>query len=129
MSLQDQIKATFDRMNAAWKTNDGSAVAGFFTEDASLINPFGERADGRAAIAALYTQYFGGMLRGTTSSFELSSVRAVENNHCFVDGEQTIKGADGNVALVVHLTSLLRREGTDWRISDGRPYAYAKPPA
>lgn len=38
----DQIKSTFDRFSAAWKTNDGAAVVSFFVEDGALINPFGQ---------------------------------------------------------------------------------------
>src|SRR5262245_31611372 len=93
----DQIASTFDRTSAAWKANDGAAVAAFFVEDGSLINPFGERADGRTALAGMYAQYFAGMLRGTSTTVSLTSVRLVENNHAFVDGEQTILAADGTV--------------------------------
>lgn len=127
-ALSDQIKLTFDRLTAAWKTNDGSAVAGCFTDDGSLINPFGQRADGRGAVAAMYTEYFGTILRGTTSTVNFGSARAVENNHAFADGEQTIYGADGKVVMAVHLSALLRREGDNWRFVDTRPYSYATPP-
>lgn len=129
MSAQlDQIKSTFDRMADAWKTNDAAAVASFFTEDGALINPFGERADGRQAIAAMYAKYFGGMLRGTTTAVDLTSVRTVEGNHVFADGKQTVYGADGNVVLALHMATLLRREGTAWRLVDARPYTYATIP-
>ena len=43
--------------------------------------------DGRAAIAGMYSQYFGGMPRGSTTTFTLESVRDVENNHAFADGQ------------------------------------------
>lgn len=125
MSVQfDQIKSTLDRFCAAWKTNDGATVAGFFVEDGSLINPFGERADGRTAVAAMYSEFFGGMLRGTSTTINLASVRAVEKDHAFADGEQTINAPDGNVVLVVHLAALLRRDGDEWRFVDARPYTF-----
>jgi uncharacterized protein (TIGR02246 family) len=128
-ALLDQIASAFDRVSAAWKTGDGAAVASLFVEDGSLINPFGERADGRAAIAAMYSEYFGGMLRDTSTSVDLGSVRSVEDDHAFADGEQTIYGPDGAVVLVVHIAALLRREGGGWRIVDSRPYAFATPPS
>jgi uncharacterized protein (TIGR02246 family) len=121
----DQVKSTFDRFAAAWKSNEGGAVAGLFAEDGALINPFGQRADGRAAIAAMYSEYFGGMLRGTSTTVNLTRVRSVEDNHAFADGEQTVHAADGNVILVVHLAALLRREGDGWRFVDARPYTFA----
>lgn len=67
----DQIKSTLDRFCVAWKTNDGATVACFFVEDGSLINPFGERADGRAAVVAMYSEFFGGMLRGLSTAEKL----------------------------------------------------------
>src|SRR5712691_5775801 len=122
----DQIKSTLDRFSAAWKTNDGATVAGFFVEDGSLINPFGPRADGRTAVAAMYSEYFAGMLRGTSTTFYLANVRAVEQDHAFADGEQTVNAPDGTVVLVVHIAALLRRDGEEWRFVDARPYAFAQ---
>ena len=57
--------------------------------------PFGQRAEGRAAVAAMYSEYFAGMLRGSLTSFNLDSARAVEADHAFADGEQTINAPDG----------------------------------
>jgi uncharacterized protein (TIGR02246 family) len=124
----DQIKSMFKRFSDAWETNDGGKVASFFVEDGTLINPFGQRADGRTAIAAMYTEYFRGMLRGTSTTLALANVRAVEDTHAFADGGQTINAPDGNVVLVVHLAALLRRDGDGWRFVDARPYAYATVP-
>jgi uncharacterized protein (TIGR02246 family) len=125
----DQIKSTFDGFSAAWKANDGASVASFYVEDGALINPFGDRADGRAAVAAMYSEYFGGMLRDTSTTVNLANVRAVENNHAFADGEQTINAPDGSAVLVVHLAALLRRDGDDWRFVDARPYTFATIPS
>jgi hypothetical protein len=40
------------------------------------------------------------MLRGTSTTFDPASVRAVETNHAFADGEQTISASSGEVVLV-----------------------------
>jgi uncharacterized protein (TIGR02246 family) len=121
-------RSAYDRLAVEWKTNQGAAVASAFVEDGALINPFGERADGRTAIASMYGEYFAGMLGGTTTSFRLSQVRAVESNHAFVDAEQTIHGRDGRVVLTVHLAAVLRRDGDGWRFVDARPYTLASKP-
>jgi len=127
MSLPfDDVQASLDRFATAWQTNDGTAVAGFFTDDGSLINPFGQRADGRTAVAAMYAEYFGGMLRGTATTVNLASVRAIGPDHAFADAEQTITAPDGSVVLVVHLAALLRREDGEWRFVDSRPYSFAQ---
>lgn len=125
-TLNEQIASTYDRLAAAWKSNDGAAVARFFTEDGSLVNPFGERAAGRAAVTAMYTEYFArGVLRGTSTTVKLADAHPVGDDHAFADAQQTISGADGQPVMVVHLAALLRREPDGWRIVDGRPYAYA----
>jgi uncharacterized protein (TIGR02246 family) len=124
----DEIRSTFERFSEAWKSNDGAAVAAFFVEDGSLVNPFGQRADGRSAIAGMYSEYYGGMLRGTSTSVDLASVRAVESSHAFADGEQTVHAPDGSVLLAVHIAALLRREGDGWRFVDSRPYVFADIP-
>ncbi len=125
----DQMKSTMDRISTASESNDGAAVASFFVDDGTLISPFGERADGRAAIASIYSAYFGGMLRDSSTTFTLDSVRPVDNNHAFVDGEQTIHAPDGTVVLVVHLAVLMRHDSDGWRMVDARPYTFASRPA
>jgi uncharacterized protein (TIGR02246 family) len=128
-AARETVEEFFRRFADDWKTNDGAAVGSFFVEDGALINPFGQRADGRAAIAAMYSEYFGGMLRGTSTSFNLATVRAVETNHAFADGEQTISAFSGEVVLVAHLAALLRRDGDSWRFVDARPYTIPPIPA
>jgi uncharacterized protein (TIGR02246 family) len=55
---RDTVQEFFRLFAESWKTNDGAAVASFFIEAGSLIHPFGQRADGRTAIAAMYSEYF-----------------------------------------------------------------------
>jgi uncharacterized protein (TIGR02246 family) len=125
----DEIKAMFDGFAAAWKTNDAAAVAGFFTDDGSLVNPFGERADGRAAVEAMYAKNFQGLLRGSSTTIALSGVRVVETQHALADGDQIVYGSDGGVLFPLHCAVLLRRESGGWRIVDARPYVVATRPA
>ena len=54
-----QIESSLAGFAAAWKTNSGSDVGAWFTEDGTLINPFGARADGRDAVSAMYTEFSG----------------------------------------------------------------------
>jgi uncharacterized protein (TIGR02246 family) len=122
------VEAFFEQAAHVWKTNDGHAFADLFTDDGSLINPFGERADGRAAIGEMYSTYFKGMLGGTSNATTVQSVRALGDDHAFVDGDQSVTGADGQVVLAVHLAALLRRDGDSWRFVDARPYVYPEIP-
>ena len=128
-AAESSVTAFFGKLADTWNANDGTAFAGFFTEDGSLINPFGERADGRAALTAMYTEYFGGMLHGTTTSITLTTLRAIGDDHAFADADQTVYSADGNVVLALHVVNLLRRYDGEWRLVDSRPYAFPPPPA
>ena len=128
-SPENSVVAFHEKLAAAWSANDGTVFAAFFTEDGSLINPFGERADGRQALAATYSEYFGGMLKGTTTSISLTHVRPIGPDHAFDDAEQTIYAANGDVLLALHVVNLLRRDGDDWRLVDSRPYAFSPPAA
>ena len=123
--IEDLFEATAD----AWKRNDGAAVGSLFVDDGTLINPFGQQADGRSAVAAMYSEYFEGMLRGTTTTIEVASVRAVGPDHAFAHAEQTISAPTGEVVLAAHLVALLRREGDGWRFVDARPYTFPELPA
>ena len=125
----DSVAKFLDRFAETWATNDGQALADTFAEGGSLINPFGQRADGRAAVAAMYGEYFSGMLAGTSTAVRVESTRPLGDDEVFVDAEQAVTAADGAILLVVHLAALLRRDGEDWRFVDSRPYVFASPPA
>jgi len=124
----EEIKATFEEFAQAWNRNDGAGLGAFFADEGTLINPFGDRADGREAVSAMYSEYFGGMLAGTSTEITLTNVRALDGGLAFADGDQTIRAPDGTAILAVHLAALLRREGERWRYVDARPYTYASPP-
>lgn len=129
MDVGSDVEAFLKLVCDAWQSNDGRALASFFTDDGSLINPFGERADGRQAVAAMYSGYFDGMLKGTSTTITLDGVRPIGLDHAFLDAEQVINGAGGEVVLRLHLSALLRREEGAWRFIDCRPYALAALPA
>jgi uncharacterized protein (TIGR02246 family) len=124
---RQSLKRFLEHFADMWKTNDGNSVAELFVADGSLVNPFGQRADGRNDIAAMYSDYFTGMLQGTTTTATLSAVRYVAPDYAFIDAEQIIFGPDESLLLAVHLAALLRCQGDSWQFADSRPYAYAHP--
>lgn len=121
-SLEASVIPFLQQFADSWQKNDGTVLADTFTDAGTIINPFGQRADGRSGVAAMYDAYFNGMLAGTTTTIQLDTVRPVGNDHAFVDAEQTIHAPDGDALLVVHLAALLQRDGDAWRFVDSRPY-------
>ena len=77
----------------------------------------------------MYTEYFGGMLHGSTTSITLTTLRAIEDDHAFADADQMIYSATGDVILALHVVNLLKRQDGEWRLVDSRPYAFPPPPA
>ncbi|HET6965030.1 MAG TPA: SgcJ/EcaC family oxidoreductase [Acidimicrobiales bacterium] len=126
---ETSVNTFFGKLVDAWGANDGKAVAGLFTETGSLINPFGERADGRAALTEMYTGYFSGLLKGTTTSVRLTQLRPIEASYAFADVDQAICAPDGQVIMDLHVVNLLQKQGDDWLLVDSRPYAFSSPPA
>jgi uncharacterized protein (TIGR02246 family) len=124
-TADSSVTAFFGKLADAWKTNDRAAFAGLFTEDGSPI----KRADGRAALPAMYTEYFGGMLHGTTTSITLTTLRAIGDDYAFADADQMIYSVHGEVVLALHVVNLLRRQDAESRLVDSRPYAFPPPSA
>jgi uncharacterized protein (TIGR02246 family) len=125
----DEIKGVFEYFANAWSKNDGAALGAFFVDTGTLVNPFGQRADGRESVTEMYSEFFGGMLGGTSTTINLMNVRDLDGDRAFVDAEQTIRAADGSDVLTVHLAALLQRENGRWKFVDARPYSYAAAPA
>ena len=121
----DEIKAALNEFADAWQTHDGHALGDFFVDAGTLVNPFGQRADGRASVTAMYAEYFGGMLADTSTTITLTNVRDLDEDRAFVDAEQTIEASDGGAILTVHLAALLQRENGRWKFVDARPYSAA----
>lgn len=128
MSTPAQISQLLDAVMAAWQANDAAGMAALFTADGALVNPFGERADGHAALRAMYETYFAGMLAGTSTAVRVLAVRELGPDIAFVDAEQDVLGPSGDVVLPLRVALVLRQEGGAWRIVDSRPHVLAAVP-
>ncbi len=126
------IQKVWQQFSATW-ARDPHARAALWTEDASLINPFGVKAQGRAAIEKLFENEDATFAKGTTHTFSDFSFRFLTPTLAEVDatGEVNgIKGADGATLppMRLHVFTIFRKSGGAWRIQDARPYVVAPPP-
>jgi uncharacterized protein (TIGR02246 family) len=126
--MHDEIEGLLGDFSAAWDASDGEALAGLYVEDGCLIDPFGNEARGRSAIARAFGALFEGPLGATTTRFDIENIRPVESEHAFVDGRQVARDRDGNPAIEVHVAMLTRRTADGWRFVDGRPHVVAEMP-
>lgn len=127
------IQKVWQKFSDTWASGDAHARAALWAEDASLINPFGVEAHGRAAIEKVFEQEGVGFAKGTTHTFSDFSYRFLTPAIAEVDATGTImgmRGADGTAMppLTLHVFAILTKAGGKWQIKDARPYVMAKPP-
>ncbi|TAM44122.1 MAG: SgcJ/EcaC family oxidoreductase [Acidobacteria bacterium] len=127
------IQLVWQQFSDAWARGDARGRAALWAEDASLINPFGVQAHGRAAIEKVFEQESAGFAKGTTQTFSHFSYRFLTPRIAEVDatGEiEGISGADGAPlpTMTVHVFAILTKTRGTWRIKDARPYVFAQPP-
>jgi ketosteroid isomerase-like protein len=118
--LRELFISTFQTLAGALNKNDAAAVAGCFTEDASLLTQYG-RFSGRQAIEHWYAEVF----KQVQSSNNLISIDE-DSPHTLgkAGGEllgtgtwsQTIKGQNGSTEVKGSWSAIAIREGDDWKI-------------
>ena len=127
------IQKVWQQFSDAWAQGDSHARAAVWAQDASLINPYGVKANGRAAIEKLFAEEIAGWAKGTTHTFSGFSFRFLTPTLVEVDatGEiNGIRGADGATAppLRLHIFAVMKKTGGAWQMNDARPYLVPQPP-
>jgi uncharacterized protein (TIGR02246 family) len=126
------LEAACRKFNEAFNRFDAEEVASFWTEDGTLITPAGEIGSGRSGVETAYRHDCETILAGTTSRFEISSVRRLGDDLAFMDLDQELQNfrkQDGSTGTMkLHVVILARKSGNTWRWLDARPYAYVSPP-
>lgn len=127
------IQLVWQQFSDTWARGDAHARAALWAEDASLINPFGVEAHGRAAIEKVFEQETAGFAKGTTQTFSDFSYRFLTPTIAEVDATgriEGIRGADGAPmpTMTVHVFAIVTKARGAWQIKDARPYVIAQPP-
>jgi uncharacterized protein (TIGR02246 family) len=127
------IHQVWQQFSDAWGRGDARARAALWAEDATLINPFGIEARGRAAIEKLFEQENAGFAKGTTHTFSSFSYRFLTPTIAEVDATGEIKGirgADGTQqpTLTIHVFAIMVETGGTWQMKDARPRVVTPPP-
>jgi uncharacterized protein (TIGR02246 family) len=134
-TMPDQeIAKTAEAFFGAWNKHDIGAMAAFWTDDATLINPMGRLAHGRADIEKLLTDEQSTVFKNSTATVAgMKVTRALGANMAFCDGEMTVDGAqgpDGSALpqMKIHLAVIMERKGGHWMFAEARPYSFLQPP-
>ncbi|MFN8178936.1 MAG: nuclear transport factor 2 family protein [bacterium] len=119
---------------AAWNQHDVKSMVSHWADDATLINPMGRTAHGKAAIEALLSEEQTTVFKSSTAKLMgLTVTRSLGPSMVLCDGEMTVDGAvapDGAALpqMKIHLALLAAKRGADWVLQDARPYQFVQPP-
>ena len=129
----EAIQKTAQEFFTAWNKNDVEALTSYWAENATLINPFGRMAHGKADIHQLFTDEQTTVFKGSTATVGDVKTRHLGSGLAFFDTELTVDnahGPDGSVLpeMKYHLAVIAQMKGNKWQWLDARPYAFLPPP-
>ena len=130
-------KAAIESLNqefvTAWNAHDTKKMAAVWAEDVDLIDPFGQKAIGRAAVEKLFQAVHSGEMKASTYKIESASIRELNPSTAVGDWEIVITGMmdpDGKPLPAVrhHAVAVYVKVAGHWWIGAGRPYVFSVPP-
>ena len=113
------IAALLTTQDAAWNKHDPAALAGLFSKDATMVAPSGTRAEGLAAINALFASP--GPTKTTTSSTHLDAVQWLGPDLAIIDATQTLGGTGPLAGATGKLVAVVKLVDGQWRFVAARP--------
>ena len=130
---EDAVKARVAEFIDVFNKGDAKALAAFWVEDGSLVNPVGTTGKGPAEIEKVIAADMATILKDTKMEMKVAQFRAVGKDAAWVELEHTVTGAKGPDGkpmppLTFHVPALMEKKGKSWMIAEARPYAYLPPP-
>ena len=118
---------------AAWNKNDVAGLTTFWADDATLINPSGRMAHGKAEIQQLFTDEQTTVFKGSVAAVLEVKTRHLGPGLAFFDEEITVNnahGLDGSALpqMKYHVAGVAQMKGNKWQLLEARPYAFLPPP-
>ena len=130
-TVDASLQKTLVAFTEAFNRFDAKAVAAFWADDGTLLNPMGNYGRGRAGVEKVFRDDAQKLLAGSTSTFTVKSARPIGSDCMLLDCDHEARGArlpDGTTGtLMVHLVLLAQRRGESWKWLDARPYVFVRP--
>ena len=110
--------SVIDSLGKAWNAGDARAFAGFFTEDADLVNIHGMHLHGRQAIAGLYEMLFRSVFDGSHVKCSIAAERTLRPQVMLLQMKVALSVPAGKMAGSHNAlaTVVMVREQAHWRI-------------
>lgn len=129
--IDASLQKTIDAFVEAFNRFDAKAVASFWAEDGTLLNPVGNYGRGRAGIEQVFREDAQRLLGGSTSSIRVRTARPVGGDCLLLDCDHEARNCrmpDGTTGtMAMHLVVLAQRTGDGWKWLDARPYRFMQP--
>lgn len=129
---EEAIKTTITALVDGWNKHDPKAMAATFADDATLMNPPGRIAKGKAEIEKLFTDDHTGGLKDSTMTMTPTMTRMVKPDVAVVDldAEATgMKTPDGKpIPGKAHVITTAVKKAGKWSLQDFRAYVVVTPP-
>ena len=108
-------------------------MAAVWAVDGDLINPFGQKASGPAAIEKFFAAEQAGVMKGTTYTIESTSIRELDRDTAFADWESVITGLTGpdgkpQPPFRHHVSVVYVMKGGHWKAAAVRACAFLPVP-
>jgi len=103
----------------AWNSSNALAFAGFFAEDADLVNIHGMHIHGRQAIAGLYEMLFRSVFAGSRVVCSIKKHRLLRPQVGLVQIKVAVEIPAGKMAGTheVVTSAVVTREHSNWRVA------------
>jgi len=130
---EEAIKARVADFITLFNKGDAKAMAAFWVEDGTLVNPAGVTSKGPAEIEKIIATDSSTILKDTKMEMKVVEFRAAGKDAAWVELEHSVTGAHGPDGkplppMTFHVPSLMVKKGKTWMIAEARPYAYLPPP-
>jgi uncharacterized protein (TIGR02246 family) len=112
------IRAVDDVFISNYNKGDSKALAALFTDDAEVVEPNGDRYQGRAPIEQSFADTFAAQ-KGIKLAFEIEGIRLLSPDVAKEDGRSLITPATGAPESRVYTVLFVKRDG-HWLISSVR---------
>ncbi len=129
----DAIQESFSEFFASWNKHDVKGMITHWADDASLINPTGRAAKGKAEIAKLLTDEQTTVFKDSTAKILSVTTKPITGSIDWYDAEMTVDNAlapDGAAMpqMKIHIAGLMQKKGGKWLVYAARPYEFITPP-
>lgn len=113
------IESVIGGLARAWNNADAMAFAGFFQEDADLVNIHGMHLHGRQAIAGLYDMLFRSIFASSNTAVVINTKRYLTKTVALVHARVEFHGSHANMAGAHNAvtTCLMVRDGSRWQVA------------